>query len=76
MDAWEKSFESFCLSLIPLIDNDNRVQGSFVSQTRDRWFIKVVLLLAVVGFVGLSMVPLISTTVNESQPSPTATPMA
>jgi Flp pilus assembly protein TadD len=59
-----------------LIDNDNRVQGSFVSQTRDRWFIKVVLLLAVVGFVGLSMVPLISTTVNESQPSPTATPVA
>jgi hypothetical protein len=51
-----------------LIDNDNRVQGSFVSQTRDRWFIKVVLLLAVVGFVGLSMVPLISTT-GERKPA-------
>ena len=43
---------------------------------RDRWFVKVVLLLAVVAFVGFSMVPLISSTIEESQPSPSATPAA
>lgn len=59
---------------MPLIDNGNRVQGSFVSQTRGRWLINIVLLLAVVAFVGVSMVPLISTAFKESQPSATATP--
>jgi len=61
---------------MPLIDNGNRVQGSFVSQTRRSWLIKIVLLLAVVAFVGVSMVPLFSTAFNESQPSTTATPAA
>lgn len=45
-----------------------------MSQTRDRWLIKIVLLLAVVAFVGVSMVPLISTAFKESQPSSTASP--
>lgn len=47
-----------------------------MSQMRDRWFVKVFLLLAVVAFVGFSMVPLISSTIEESQPSPSATPAA
>jgi len=64
------------VSLMPLIDNGNRVQGSFVSQTRRSWLIKIVLLLAVVAFVGVSMVPLFSTAFKESQPSTTATSAA
>lgn len=43
---------------------------------RDRWFVKVFLLLAVVAFVGFSMIPLISSTIESSQPSPSATPAA
>jgi len=45
---------------MPVIDNVNRVQGNFVSQSRRRWFINVVLVLAVIGFVGFSLFPLIS----------------
>lgn len=45
-----------------------------MSQTRGRWLIKIVLLLAVVAFVGVSMVPLFSTAFKESQPSSTASP--
>jgi len=44
---------------MPVIDNVNRVQGNFVSQSRRRWFINVVLVLAVIGFVGFSLFPLI-----------------
>lgn len=40
-----------------------------MSQTRNRWLINVVLILAVIGFVGFSMIPLISTAFKESQPS-------
>ncbi len=45
-----------------------------MSQPRSRWLISVVLVLAVVAFVGFSMLPLISTSVKESQPSTVATP--
>ena len=43
-----------------------------MSQSRRRWFVSVVLVLAVVGFVGLSLFPLISTTFKD-QPSNIAT---
>ena len=43
-----------------------------MSQTRGRWLIKIVLLLAVVAFVGFSMIPLISTAFKESQPTTTS----
>jgi len=49
---------------MPVIDNVNRVQGNFVSQSRRRWFINVVLVLAVIGFVGFSLF-LISTAFKE-----------
>jgi tetratricopeptide (TPR) repeat protein len=39
-----------------------------VSQPRNRWIINVVLLLAVVAFIGVSMIPLIGA-INDSQPS-------
>lgn len=39
-----------------------------MSQSRRRWFVSVVLVLAVVGFVGLSLFPLISTAFKD-QPS-------
>jgi len=58
------------------VDNVNRVQGNFVSQSRRRWFINVVLVLAVIGFVGFSLFPLISTAFKESQPSHVATPLS
>ncbi len=45
-----------------------------MSQPRSRWLVSVVLVLAVIGFVGFSMIPLISTTLKESQPSRVATP--
>ena len=47
-----------------------------MSQPRRRWFINVVLVLAVIGFVGFSMVPLISSAFKESQLSTGATPPA
>lgn len=45
-----------------------------MSQPRSRWLISVVLVLAVIAFVGFSMLPLISTAVKENQPSTVATP--
>lgn len=45
-----------------------------MSQTRSRWLINVVLVLAVVAFVGISLIPLIGTAFKESQPSTQATP--
>lgn len=45
-----------------------------MSQPRRRWIINVVLVLAVIAFVGFSMVPLISSAFKESQPSTPATP--
>ncbi len=45
-----------------------------MSQPRSRWLVSVVLVLAVIGFVGFSMIPLISTALKESQPSRVATP--
>lgn len=47
-----------------------------MSQSRSRWLIKVVLVLAVIGFVGVSMVPLISTALKQSQSSTIATPLS
>lgn len=44
-----------------------------MSQTRGRWLIKIVLLLAVVAFVGVSLIPLMSTAFKD-QPSTIATP--
>lgn len=68
------NFLLFLTAPIAVIDNVNRVQGSFVSQTRRRWLINIVLVLAVIAFVGISMIPLISTAFKESQPSTVATP--
>ncbi|WP_250125886.1 tetratricopeptide repeat protein [Chroococcidiopsis sp. CCMEE 29] len=45
-----------------------------MSQPSSRWLIKIVLVLAAVGFVGVSMIPLLSTAIRESQPSTVATP--
>ena len=45
-----------------------------MTQTRSRWLINVVLVLAVVAFVGISMIPLISAAFKESQPSTEAKP--
>jgi tetratricopeptide (TPR) repeat protein len=45
-----------------------RVQGSFVSQKRSPW-VNVVLVLAVLTFVGLSMIPLLGVVLKENQPS-------
>lgn len=39
-----------------------------MSQPRRRWFISVVLVLAIIAFVGFSMIPLISTAFRASQP--------
>lgn len=52
-----------------------RVKGSCVSQPRrSRWLISAVLLLAVIGFVGFSMLPLISGAF-KNQPATEATPV-
>lgn len=60
--------------MIVVIDNGNRVQGSFVSKSQSRWFIKVVLAMVVVAFVGISIIPLFDTAVQQNQPSTEATP--
>jgi len=49
---------------------------AILCQSRRRWFINVVLVLAVIGFVGFSLFPLISTAFKESQPSHVATPLS
>ena len=45
-----------------------RVQESFVSQKRSPW-INLVLVLALLAFVGFSMIPLLGTFLKENQPS-------
>jgi tetratricopeptide (TPR) repeat protein len=50
-----------------------RVQGSFVSQKRSPW-LSLVLVLAVLAFVGFSMIPLLGSVFQENQPSARATP--
>lgn len=45
-----------------------RVQESFVSQKRSLW-INLVLVLALLAFVGFSMIPLLGTFLKENQPS-------
>lgn len=47
-----------------------------MSQPRRRWFISVVLVLAVIAFVGFSLFPLISTAFKQSQPANVATPLS
>lgn len=46
-----------------------------MSQSRGRWVINIVLVLAVIAFVGVSMIPLLTSTVEQSQPSPVASPL-
>jgi tetratricopeptide (TPR) repeat protein len=46
-----------------------------VSQPRNRWLINIVLVVAAIALVGGSMLPLLTSTIKESQP-PTATPLA
>jgi tetratricopeptide (TPR) repeat protein len=55
------------------VNNVIRVQGSFVSQKRSPW-INLVLVLAVVAFVGFSMIPLLGTVLEEKPPSAGVTP--
>jgi len=43
-----------------------------VSQSRSRWLINIVLILAVVAFVGFSMAPLLNAAFKQSQTSPLA----
>lgn len=45
-----------------------------MSQSRRRWFISIVLVLAVIGFVGFSMIPLISA--DKQQPSTVPSPIS
>ena len=45
-----------------------------MSQTRNRWLINIVLLLAVIAFIGFSMFPLISSAFKESPGATIATP--
>ena len=53
---------------------NNRVQSSFVSQSRNRWFLNIVLALGAVAFFGFSMLPLFESVIRESQPTTQATP--
>jgi tetratricopeptide (TPR) repeat protein len=52
-----------------------RVQKSFVSQKRSPWII-LVLVLAVLAFVGFSMIPLLGSVLKGNSPSAGATPTA
>ena len=47
-----------------------------MSQSRRRWFLNIVLVLGAVVFVGISMLPLFETVIQESQPVTQATPAA
>ena len=51
------------------------VKGSFVTQKRSPW-IKVILILSVLAFVGISIIPLLGNVFQESQPYASATPSA
>lgn len=57
------------------VHNVIRVQKSFVSQKRNPW-LSVVLVLAVLAFVGISMIPLLGTVFQETQPTAKATSAA
>jgi tetratricopeptide (TPR) repeat protein len=50
----------------------NRVQESFVSQKRSPW-LSVVLVLAVLAFVGFSMLPLLGSVFQDNKPTASAT---
>lgn len=56
-----------------MVNNGSRVQNSCVTEKKNRWIINVVLVLAVVAFVGFSLIPLLSSTLGRNQ-SPEATP--
>lgn len=56
-----------------LLDNLCRVQSSFVSQKRSRW-IQVLMVLALIAFVGFSILPLLSDVLKANQVPPEATP--
>ena len=43
-------------------------------QPRLRWFINIVLVIGAIAFVGISIIPLISTSLEQSQPASQATP--
>ena len=47
-----------------------------MSQTRNRWLINVILVLAVIAFVGFSMIPLIDAAFKQGKPLAGATPTA
>jgi tetratricopeptide (TPR) repeat protein len=49
------------------------IQGSFVSKPRNRWLINIILVVAAIALVGGSMLPLLTSTIQQSQP-PTASP--
>ncbi|EGJ35019.1 MAG: tetratricopeptide repeat protein [Moorea sp. SIO3E2] len=55
--------------------NGNRVQEGFVSQKRSLW-IKIVLVLAVLAFIGISMIPLLGNIFKDNPASVGATPTA
>ncbi|WP_009631970.1 tetratricopeptide repeat protein [Synechocystis sp. PCC 7509] len=45
-----------------------------MSQPRNRWLINIILVVAAIALVGASMLPLLTSTIEQSQP-PTATPL-
>jgi tetratricopeptide (TPR) repeat protein len=51
-----------------VVDNVIRVQSTCVSFNRGRWIINLVLLLALLAFVGISILPLLSSVLKDSQP--------
>ena len=55
-----------------VVDNVIRVQNSFVYLNRGRWIINLVLVLALLSFVGFSIIPLLGSVLKENQPSAVA----
>ena len=47
-----------------------------MSQTRGRWILNVILVLAVLAFVGFSLIPLLGSILKEEPPSASATPVS
>lgn len=47
-------------------------RGRFVTEKRNRWIINVVLVLAVIAFVGFSLIPLIDAALKENRSQPVA----